>query len=192
LSDIAQVARALEEDIIGGDPISGELAREIMLHRREIVVEPVQIDCLAGRNSVRTASCAPPGRRTAVVIFAGRHYYHLVYTGISAMPLNIRNEVVNQLAERLAVRKRINKTDAVRIALENELRRLDEAVPLRDRLRPLQERVLSRPATGLDADKAFYDELGGDNPVGTNSVGTNSAATRDVRRCLCDCRHRDP
>jgi antitoxin VapB len=77
------------------------------------------------------------------------------------MPLNIRNEVVNQLAERLASRKRINKTDAVRIALENELRRLDEAVPLRDRLRPLQERVLSRPATGLDADKTFYDELSG-------------------------------
>jgi antitoxin VapB len=78
------------------------------------------------------------------------------------MPLNIRNEAVNELAERLAVRRRMNKTDAVRIALENELRRLDEAVPLRDRLRPLQERVLSRPATGLDADKAFYDELSGD------------------------------
>jgi antitoxin VapB len=78
------------------------------------------------------------------------------------MPLNIRSEIVNQLAERLATRKRINKTDAVRIALENELRRLDEAVPLRDRLRPLQDRVLSRPATGLEADKVFYDELSGD------------------------------
>jgi antitoxin VapB len=79
------------------------------------------------------------------------------------MPLNIRSETVNQLAEKLAARKRVNKTDAVRMALENELRRLDEAVPLRDRLRPLQERVLSRPATGLEADKAFYDELSG-NP----------------------------
>ena len=77
------------------------------------------------------------------------------------MPLNIRNKLVNQLAERLAARKRVNKTEAVRIALENELRRLDEAMPLRDRLRPLQERVLSRPATGLEADKAFYDELSG-------------------------------
>jgi len=45
--------------------------------------------------------------------------------------------------------------------LENELRRLDEAVPLRNRLRPLQQRVLSRPATGLEADKAFYDEFSG-------------------------------
>lgn len=77
------------------------------------------------------------------------------------MPLNIRSEIVNQLAERLAARRQMNKTEAVRIALENELRRLDEAVPLRDRLRRLQERVLSRPATGLEADKAFYDELSG-------------------------------
>jgi antitoxin VapB len=77
------------------------------------------------------------------------------------MPLNIRSEIVNQLADRLADRMHVSKTDAVRTALENELRRLDEAVPLRDRLRPLQERVLSQPATGLDADKAFYDELSG-------------------------------
>ena len=77
------------------------------------------------------------------------------------MPLNIRSEIVNQLAERLAARRHVNKTDAVRIAFENELRRLDEPVPLRDRLRVLQQRVLSRPATGLEADKAFYDELSG-------------------------------
>jgi antitoxin VapB len=79
----------------------------------------------------------------------------------SNMPLNIRNEHVNQLAERLAARRNVNKTDAVRIALENELRRLDQAIPLRNRLRPLQERVLRWPATGLDADKAFYDALSG-------------------------------
>jgi len=78
------------------------------------------------------------------------------------VPLNIRSDVVNQLAKKLATRKRISKTDAVRIALENELRRLDEAVPLRERVRPLQDRVLSWPETGMDADKAFYDELSGD------------------------------
>jgi antitoxin VapB len=77
------------------------------------------------------------------------------------MPLNIRSEAVNRLAERLAARTRMSKTDAVRTALENELHRLDGAVPLRERLRPLQDRVLRRPATGLEADKAFYDELTG-------------------------------
>jgi len=78
------------------------------------------------------------------------------------LALNIRIEIVSQLAVQLAARKGMNKTDAVRTALENELRRLDEAMPLRDRLRSLQERVLSRPATGQEADKAFYDELSGD------------------------------
>jgi antitoxin VapB len=79
------------------------------------------------------------------------------------MPLNIRSEIVNRLADKLAARKQVSKTEAVRMALENELRRLDEAVPLRVRLRPLQDRVARRPATGLDADKAFFDELSG-NP----------------------------
>jgi antitoxin VapB len=77
------------------------------------------------------------------------------------MPLNIRNDDVNRLAERLALRKGISKTDAVKLALQNELRRLDDAIPLRERLRPLQERILARPQTGLEADKAFYDELSG-------------------------------
>lgn len=79
------------------------------------------------------------------------------------MPLNIRSEAVNQLAEKLASRRRVSKTDAVKAALEHELRRIDAAIPLRERLRPLQQRVLSRPVTGLEADKAFYDELSG-NP----------------------------
>jgi antitoxin VapB len=75
------------------------------------------------------------------------------------MPLNIRSEEVNRLAERLAARKGLNKTEAVKLALESELRRLEEAVPLRERLRAIQRRVQKRPATGLAADKAFYDEL---------------------------------
>ena len=78
------------------------------------------------------------------------------------MPLNIRNEAINQLAQKLAARKHTNKTDAVKLALENELRRMDEALPLRERLRPIQDRVLARPATGMEADKAFYDELSGE------------------------------
>lgn len=75
------------------------------------------------------------------------------------MPLNIRSDEVNLLAEKLALRTHLNKTEAVKRALENELRRLDDAIPLREKLRPLQNRVLARPATGLEADKAFYDAL---------------------------------
>ncbi|MFY7962201.1 MAG: type II toxin-antitoxin system VapB family antitoxin [Elsteraceae bacterium] len=78
------------------------------------------------------------------------------------MPLNIRSEVVNQLAAEVAARRRVNKTEAVKLALESELDRLDQAVPLRDRVRALQQRVLARPPTELDADKAYYDDLSGD------------------------------
>jgi antitoxin VapB len=79
------------------------------------------------------------------------------------MPLNIRSEAVNRLAEQLARRRHVNKTEAVKSALENELRRLDEATSLRERLRPLQRRVLARPSTGEEADKAFYDSLSGES-----------------------------
>jgi antitoxin VapB len=78
-------------------------------------------------------------------------------------PLNIRDETVNRLAERLAARQHLAKTGAVKQALQNELRRLDATLPLRERLRPLQERVLARPATGQQADKAFYDALSEDS-----------------------------
>jgi antitoxin VapB len=78
------------------------------------------------------------------------------------MPLNIRSEEVNRLAETLAARTHQNKTEAVKRALENELRRIDTAVPLRERLRPIQDRILARPATGLEADKEFYDALSGE------------------------------
>ncbi len=79
------------------------------------------------------------------------------------MPLNIRNEQVNQLAEKLAAQKRVNKTEAVRIALENELRRSNEALPLWERLKPLRERIAAYPDSGLAADKAFFDDLSGED-----------------------------
>jgi len=78
------------------------------------------------------------------------------------MPLNIRSDAVNHLAEALAARTGTNKTEAVARALRNELQRLDDAMPLRERIRPIQTRIMSRPATGLKADKAFFDDLSGD------------------------------
>ena len=75
------------------------------------------------------------------------------------MPLNIRSEEVNRLADRLAERTKLSKTDAVKRALENELHRVDEQLSLWERTRPIRERILARPSTGLEADKAFYDSL---------------------------------
>jgi antitoxin VapB len=77
------------------------------------------------------------------------------------MPLNIRDEDTNRLAAQLAERLSVTKTAAVKQALRSELDRIERSVPLRQRLRALQDRVMARPATGLQADKAFYDELSG-------------------------------
>lgn len=74
----------------------------------------------------------------------------------------IRNERVATLAAKLAAMRKSSKTDAVRRALENELVRIESGKPLAEGLSALQDRVAGRPATGLDADKAFYDELSGD------------------------------
>lgn len=77
------------------------------------------------------------------------------------MPLNIRNERVNQLAEELAAKKHVNKTEAVLLALEGELRRHDEKLPLAARLKPLQRRIAALPDNEVVLDKAFFDELSG-------------------------------
>ena len=78
------------------------------------------------------------------------------------MPLNIRSEEVNRLAEKLAARKRLTKTEVVRQALQNELRREEQQIPLWERLQPLRETIAACPDTGEQADKEFYNELSGD------------------------------
>jgi antitoxin VapB len=76
--------------------------------------------------------------------------------------LQIRDERVNRLAEKLASINHSTKTDAVRKALENELARIEAAQSLAERIQPILDRIAKRPRTGLEADKAFYDELSGD------------------------------
>jgi antitoxin VapB len=56
---------------------------------------------------------------------------------------------------------RLTNTAAVKLALQNELCRLDNALPLRERLRPIQDRVLARPTSGLAGDKMVHDALNG-------------------------------
>ena len=76
------------------------------------------------------------------------------------MPLNIRSEEVNRLAEKLASAARVSKTEAVRIALTNELERREGSLKaFLEKIKPLQDALAAYPATGLKADKAFYDGL---------------------------------
>ncbi|GJE50209.1 hypothetical protein GOFOIKOB_3254 [Methylobacterium tardum] len=79
------------------------------------------------------------------------------------MPLNIRSEEVNQLAEKLASRAGVSKTEAVRLALTNELARQNaERETFLERVKQIQDRLASYPSTSLKADKAFYDSLNGE------------------------------
>ncbi|MCJ2084779.1 type II toxin-antitoxin system VapB family antitoxin [Methylobacterium sp. E-005] len=76
------------------------------------------------------------------------------------MPLNIRSEEVNRLAETLASKTGVSKTEAVRLALVNELERQNaEQESFMERVKEIQDRLASYPSTGLKADKAFYDSL---------------------------------
>ena len=79
------------------------------------------------------------------------------------MPLNIRSEEVNRLAETLASAARVSKTEAVRMALANELQRREASLAeFMERIRQIQDRIAAYPETGLEADKAFFDDLNGE------------------------------
>ena len=75
------------------------------------------------------------------------------------MALHIRDAETDRLVRTLAARKRIPLTDAIKRAVRDELDREAAAPSLWERLRPLHERAAARPATGLVADKAFFDDL---------------------------------
>ncbi len=76
------------------------------------------------------------------------------------MALYIRDDSVDQLAERL--RKALSaptKTDAVRTALKHELARIENATPLRDRVKEIQMSLgIDGRTDGFDQ-KAFSDSL---------------------------------
>lgn len=78
------------------------------------------------------------------------------------MGLNIRSEEVNRLATELAEKRKITKTEAVRLALANELARNGEEKSLWEKIAPIRASVAAAPKTGLPADKAFFDEINGE------------------------------
>lgn len=53
------------------------------------------------------------------------------------------------------------KTAAVKDVLRAELERIEQRIPLRQRVRPTQDRVPACEETGLEADKALYDSSNG-------------------------------
>jgi antitoxin VapB len=75
------------------------------------------------------------------------------------MPLFIKDDVASALVAQLAARRGVSKTEAVRLAVQAELDRETRAVPARDKLEQFWARNPPPLATGLKADKAFFDQL---------------------------------
>lgn len=77
------------------------------------------------------------------------------------MSLYIRDAKVNDLAEKVMRRRGTKtKTDAVRLALENELKEADKELSLAERIKPLQEKYAALGPNNPNFDeKAFMDEM---------------------------------
>jgi antitoxin VapB len=75
------------------------------------------------------------------------------------MPFHILNRITEQLARQLARAANLGLTEAVHVALSNELRRRQAAVPLWERAAALRKRVRARVKDTRPVDKAFRDSL---------------------------------
>ncbi len=75
------------------------------------------------------------------------------------MPFHIRDPKTDRLVRELARKKRVGLTEAVREAVQHELKEVDKRLPLAERIRVIQDDFAALPKTGLKADKAFYDWL---------------------------------
>ncbi len=76
------------------------------------------------------------------------------------MPFHVRDPETDTLVRQLAREKGCGLTEAVKLAVGNELKRADTRTMM-DKIKELQDEVAAWPKTGLKADKAFYDWLSG-------------------------------
>ena len=77
------------------------------------------------------------------------------------MPFHVRDEETDRLVRTLARREGIGLTCAVKLAVRHELANGEGQPPLREKLRAIAKEIAALPDTGLEADKAFFDELSG-------------------------------
>ena len=78
------------------------------------------------------------------------------------MPFHVRDETTDALVRKLAARRGVGLTQAVQIAVQNELQRLEAEVPLPARIAAIRKRIAPRLMEPAQSDKAFFDELSGD------------------------------
>lgn len=79
------------------------------------------------------------------------------------MAFYVKDEATDAAVRKLAKLTNKSLTETIREAVESEYARQRRTTPLAERLQPLVERYRRYPATGKDADKAFFDALSGDD-----------------------------
>lgn len=75
------------------------------------------------------------------------------------MAFSVRDEATDRAVRQLAQIKKKGLTDTIREAVEGELQRIGETLPLAERIGAAGERYRRLPPSGQKADKAFYDNL---------------------------------
>ena len=75
------------------------------------------------------------------------------------MAFHVRDPETDALVRRLAKRKGVGITQAIREAAEHELKREESKLSLWERTADIRAEIASWPRTGLKADKAFFDSL---------------------------------
>ena len=78
------------------------------------------------------------------------------------MPVHVRDLASDRLVRRLAAKSGMGLTAAIRTAVERELRRLETATPLPERVAAIRRRIAHRLKDAEQTDKDFFDELSGD------------------------------
>lgn len=78
------------------------------------------------------------------------------------MAFHVRDRETDQLVRKLSASTGKGLTDAVRMAVRNELDRIERETPLSKRLAPIVKRVAARKVPVTETDKEFWDSLSGD------------------------------
>jgi antitoxin VapB len=78
------------------------------------------------------------------------------------MPFHVRDAETDALVRELARQRGVGLTEAVKLAVRAELKRDETAIPMVERIRAVRREVSRWARSSLKADKAFFDELSGD------------------------------
>jgi antitoxin VapB len=74
---------------------------------------------------------------------------------------HVRDPKTDALVRELARKRKIGLTEAIKQAVEAELKQVDSEPDFMEEVRKIQAEIASYGRTGLVADKAFFDDLSG-------------------------------